>query len=104
MLPRKHYAAREIEHVIGHQEAPEIPPCDCGAEESTIRRWRREFPEKLSLLAACLESLANVFDVRLISPLQRIYNALELLVRPPPDQSHLAWAYFVSKFHPVCVG
>jgi len=105
MLPRKHYSASEIEQVLRKQEDPSAPACECGAEESTLRRWRREFPEKLSSLAVCLESLTNAWETRLISPLQRVYNALNLLVRPPPDQSRLAWAYFfVGWFHPVRLG
>jgi len=101
MLPHKHYAAPEIEQVLQQQEDPTASLHECGAEESTIRRWKQEFPEKLSALAALLESLANISEFRLISPLQRIYNTLASLVRPLPDQSRLAWAFFVSQFHPV---
>jgi hypothetical protein len=101
MLPRKHYAASEIEQVLEKQENPGAPPFECGAEESTLRRWRREFPEKLSAFAALLELLANISVTRLLGPLRRIYEALSLLVHPPPEQDRLAWAYFVSKSHPV---
>ena len=52
MLPHKHYAAAEIEQVLQGQKNPAVGPHECGAEESTIRRWRREFPERLSALAA----------------------------------------------------
>ena len=101
MLPHKHYAAPEIEQVLQNQEDPTSPPQECGAEESTLRRWMLEFPSKLSELAASLESLVNVFITRLVPPLQRAYNALSLLVCPPPNKNRLAWIFFVSKFHPV---
>ena len=103
MLPHKHYAAPEIEQVLQEQEDPTASRPECGAEESTLRRWRLEFPPKLSALAASLESLVNVSMTRLVAPLQRVYNALNLLVRPPLDQSRLAWAFFLGKFHPVCL-
>jgi len=97
MLPHKHYAALEIEQVLQKQEDPAAPLHECGAEESTLRRWMQEFPPKLSALAASLELLANVSMTRLVAPLQRVYNALALLVHPPTDQSRLAWAFFVSQ-------
>ena len=101
MLPHKHYAAPEIEQVLQSQEDPAAPPHECGAEESTLRRWKQEFPEKLSVLAAFLESLINTSAIRLVPPLQRVYNALGHLVHPPPNQSRLAWAFSVSQSHPV---
>lgn len=100
MLPHKHYAASEIEQVLNKQEDPAAPPHECGAEESTIRRWKREYPEKLSALAALLESLANVSTTRLVPPLQRIYNVVNVLVRPPPRHSRLARAFFCESNPP----
>ena len=94
MLPHKHYAAPEIEQVLQQQEDPAAPLHECGAEESTLCRWMREFPPKLSALAAFFESLANVSVTRLVAPLQRVYNALDKLIHPPSDQSRLAWAFF----------
>jgi hypothetical protein len=103
MLPHKHYAAPEIEQFLQGQEDPAAPPCECGAEESTLRRWKQEFPEKLSALAASLESLANVSIIYLLPPMQRLYKSLDLLIHPPPNQSRLTWAYFVVQSHPVCL-
>jgi hypothetical protein len=103
MLPYKHYSAHEIEQVLQEQENPTAPPHECGAEESTIRRWKREFPEKLSVLAALLESLVNTTKFCILPPLKRVHNALALLVRPPPNKDRLAWAFFVSQSHPVHV-
>jgi hypothetical protein len=106
MVPYKHYAAPEIEQVLQQQEDPTAPPHECGAEESTLYRWKREFPEKLNTLAGLLEALAKTSKINLYpaSSLQRIFNALKLLVHPPPDFCCLAWAFFVSQFHPVCIG
>ena len=42
MLPHKHYAALEIEQVLQQQEEPAASLHECGAEESTLRRWMRE--------------------------------------------------------------
>jgi hypothetical protein len=103
MLPHKHYAASEIEQVLQQQEDPAAPLHECGAEESTLRRWRLEFPGKLSSLAALLESLMNVSNTCLIAPLQRIYIALGSLIRPPPLHNRLGWAFYVGRFHPVHV-
>jgi hypothetical protein len=113
MLPHKHYAAPEIEEVLQKQDDPTKPPHECSAEESTLYRWKVEFPEKLNSLAAILESLANTSKIYLssISPLQRVYNALDnaikafnIPIRSPPDFCRLAWAFFVSQAHPVCLG
>jgi len=100
MLPHKHYAAPEIEQVLKKQEDPAAPHHECGAEESTLRRWMREFPPKLSGLAAFLESLANISQTCLIAPLQRIYYALSLLYHPPL-QDCLALAFFTCRFNRV---
>jgi hypothetical protein len=101
MLPHKHYAATEIEQVLLNQENPAEPPHECGAEESTLSKWKLEFPEKLNALAASLESLANISEICILPPLQRLYKALGSLVHPPPNQSRLAWAFFVSQSHQV---
>jgi hypothetical protein len=106
MLPYKHYAAAEIEEVLQEQEDPTAPMHGCGAEESTLYRWKLEFPEVLTALASRLELLAGIVTslVSRTQPLQRIYEALGSLVKPPPDSSRLAWAFSVKKTHPVCLG
>jgi len=105
MLPYKHYAAPEIEQVLQKQENPTGPPHECGAEESTLRRWTQEFPQILAGLTFRLLALANtsVSLLSMIRPLQRLYDALAYFVNPPPDRSRLAWAFFVSQSHPVCL-
>jgi hypothetical protein len=97
MLPHKHYAAPEIEQVLQEHEDPTGPSHECGAEESTLRRWIREFPDKLNALAAYLESLINSFKIYLVPPLQRVYNALASLAPPPPNYCRLAWAFFMCQ-------
>jgi hypothetical protein len=106
MLPHKHYAAAEIEQVLQEQEDPTAPPHECAAEESTLYRWKREFPAILNGLALRLSSLSNIVISLLSSagPLQRLYEVLSSLVKPPPDSSRLAWAFFVSKSHPIHLG
>ena len=101
MLPHKHYAAPEIEQVLMTQEDPTAPPHECGAEESTLRKWRLEFPPKLSALAAFFESVINISNISLVPPLQRLYNALASLAHPPLKHCRLAWAFFVSQSHPL---
>jgi len=106
MLPFKHYAAPDIEQVLQKHEDPSAVEPVCAAEESTIYRWRREYPAILRDLASRLTSLAKTKEVPILKtrPLQRIYNALKLLVHPPPDSSRLAWAFFWDMSHPVCIG
>ena len=101
MLPYKHYAAPEIEQVLQKHENPAAHPHECGAEESTLYRWLQEFPGKLNVLAAYLESLANILSIHLAPPLQRVYNALASLAPAPPDSCHLGWAFFVSQSNPL---
>jgi hypothetical protein len=101
MLPHKHYAAPEIEQVLQTQENSTAPFHECGAEESTLRRWKLEYPSKLSELAAFFESLTNVSKTNQLAPLQRLYNALNTLAQPPPNHSRLSWAFFVGQSHPV---
>jgi hypothetical protein len=103
MLPNKHYAASEIEEVIKREEDPTAPLPDCGAEESTLRRWKREFPEILTTLTSHLNLLSNatVSLLSMMRPLQRLYDAVKALNYSPPAGSYLAWAYFVSETNPV---
>jgi hypothetical protein len=103
MLPYKHYAAPEIEQVLYKQENPTAPPHECGAEESTLYRWGREFPGNVNALAAHLEFLAKISKLHLILPLQRVYDALASLIPAPPNCCRLAWAYLISQAHLVCL-
>jgi hypothetical protein len=113
MLPHKHYSAIEIEDVLREEETKEenstamLNRFECPAEESTLHRWRNEFPEKLRQIASKLEGAAKTAEVSLTSAksgLQRCRNALVSLgFAFSHDNCCLAWAFFVSKVHPVCV-
>jgi hypothetical protein len=113
MLPHKHYSAIEIEEVLREEETKEErsigPPnrFECQAEESTLRRWRKEFPEKIRQIASKLEAEAKTAALSFTSAksgLQRCRDALVSLgFAFSSDTCCLAWAFFVSKTHPVCV-
>ena len=103
----------EIEEVLLENEAEEenstAPPhrFECPAEESTLRRWRNEFPEKIRRIASKLEAGAKMAAPSLTLAkfgLQRCRDALlSLGFVISRDASCLAWAFFLSKTHPVCV-
>lgn len=85
MLPHKHYSAPEIEEVLLEDEAKAKNAAaashsfECAAEESTLRRWRNEFPEKVRQIASKLEDRAKIAALSLISAksgLQRCRDAL----------------------------
>jgi hypothetical protein len=113
MLPHKHYSAPEIEDVLREEEAKEenstAPPnkFECPAEESTLRRWRNELPEKIRQMASHLESIAKIAALSLTSPksgLRRCRDALVSLgFTISRDACCLPWVFFLSKTHPVCV-
>jgi transposase len=108
MLPHKHYAAIAIEEVIEHDEDPSAKSPGCEAEESTLRKWKQEFPAKIISLAVKLEKGVNAAVTSLLPPLQRLFKALALAsVQPPPGESRLAWGFFINErinsSHPVCI-
>ena len=103
MMPYKHYAAPEIEQVLKKQENPDEPSQNCGANESTLRRWLWEFPQILTDLTSRLLILAEAF-ISLLStatPLQRLYKALAYFVKTPPDFCRLTWALLITQSHPI---
>jgi hypothetical protein len=113
MLPHKHYSALEIEEVLREEEAKEENSADpphnfeCPAEESTLRRWRNEFPEKIRQMASKLETVAKIAALSLTSPKSGLQRCRDALVSLGFVISHdaccLPWAFFLSKTHPVCV-
>jgi hypothetical protein len=113
MLPYKHYSAMEIEEVLREEETKEenstAPPnkFECPAEESTLRRWRKEFSEKLRQIASRLEVEAETAALSLASPKSGLRRCRDALVSLgfviPNDTCWLSWAFFLSKTHPVCV-
>jgi hypothetical protein len=77
ILPFKHYAAAEIERVLGYlfgggvlSESPSL------AGESTLYRWRREFRGKMQQWAGLLE--AQVFKLFNLTPILIEMSSLPL--------------------------
>jgi transposase-like protein len=99
----------DVEEVLREEENSTAPSnrFECPAEESTLRRWRNEFPEQLRQIASKLETEAKTAALSLTSAksgLQRCRDALASLGMVfSHDTCCLAWAFFVSKTHPVCV-
>lgn len=113
MLPSKHYSAPEIEGVMAAFEAGvPVNSVETGAEESTLRRWKRQFRTVIPVLCSKLEALAQEFfekETSLISlpasPLGRLKIALGLLEYPHPVWSVLGRAFFRAMLsHPLCLG
>jgi hypothetical protein len=115
MLPRKHYAAPEIEAVLDEAENGGLEPSlaaapETHAEESTLRRWIKEFSVLLPIMAGWLEQMAETPGmtgaslVRLSDrPLRRIRRAVEALQELPSGVSRLAYAFEILTSHPVCL-
>lgn len=112
LIPFKHYMAREIEHVLRSiLEGCPLTLVSSGAEESTLRRWQKEFKRKLQSWAGSLESKASGLfgeypDLLSIPfhPLKRLEQALSRLPALPP-----AWPVLVKALHlinpsyPLCI-
>ena len=112
LLPFKHYAAAEIEGVLRHllgggifSEAPSF------CEESTLRRWRREFIGKLQQWAGSLESkLLQLYHqvsdyLRLLTnPLERLQMVLLQLPPLPTWWTALVKSlWWLNPTHPLCL-
>lgn len=112
LLPYKHYVAREIEQVL--QTFSGIKPSaqlSTGAEESTLRRWRKEFLHKMQHWAGSLEAKAQEWFQRGHSlltvpsqPMRRLELAVSLLPKLPPRWPLFIQAiYWLQPSHPLCV-
>jgi hypothetical protein len=112
MVPHKHYAASEIEDVLwevedaGAEGDGQIP--ETHAEESTLRRWIKDFSVQMPLMAGRLEQLASELGMRKESlmrlpekPLQRLRRIVELLQEVPLGVSRLASAFGLLLSHPI---
>lgn len=112
MLPNKHYAAQEIEESIAVMESgAAVDTIPCGAEESTLRRWRREYGAAIPKLTGKLEALARCLLQKTLPlttdaarPLNRLRAALTLLELIPSNWTVLGRAFFHIRVHPVCIG
>ncbi|WP_268776087.1 DUF6431 domain-containing protein [Megasphaera cerevisiae] len=112
MLPHKHYCAQDIEDSLATLEnGAAVNGVSCGAEESTLRRWQKEFRSVLPILAAKLEALAqNWFErkiplgIEVASPLLHLKHSLALLEEAPDGWTVLGRSFFQSRAHPLCLG
>jgi len=120
MLPHKHYNAFDVEEPLaGEADGKGKAKGTSGAEESTIRRWKRHFSWVLPELAAKLESLGALFShsvpslpslpslpalVEHYGALQRVYRAVSHLENAPEGVSRLSRAFHLSLAHPLCLG
>ena len=131
MLPHKHYNAFDVEETLaeetlaGEADGKGKAKGTSGAEESTIRRWKRHFSWVLPELAAKLESLGAIFShsapslpslsslpslpslpslVEHYGALQRVYRAVSHLENVPEGVSRLSRAFHLSLAHPLCLG
>jgi len=111
LLPFKHYVAREIEGVLRHLfNGGQLSRVESGADESTLRRWWKEFSPKLENWAGRLEGRILKLTQRTPSfphklhPLQRLE---EILSRLPPLPAW--WAvmiktlWWLENTHPLCI-
>ena len=113
MLPHKHYNAFDIEGaLVAFEKTIHINRVETGAEESTLRRWKRQFRTVIPVLCSKLEVLAKEFfkkETSLVSlpssPMRRLKLALDLLESPYPQWSILGRAFFRAMLsHPLCLG
>jgi hypothetical protein len=114
MVPYKHYDASEIEEVLEEAERTVEEPIsrlpETHAEESTIRRWKKEFSKQMPSMAGQLERLAADIGKGASSliqlsekPLRRLRAAVNVLRELPSEISSLACAFWLLIFHPVCI-
>nr|WP_175578001.1 DUF6431 domain-containing protein [Brevibacillus massiliensis] len=57
IIPYKRYESECIEHVVSKSQEPSV----AGAEDATLRRWKRWFREQAVYLLGCLASIAIRF-------------------------------------------
>lgn len=110
LLPFKHYVAAEIEVALQHMLAgKELSRAPCGASESTLRRWRDEFIEKLREWTGQLEGRLFQLGRRVpgfislkVSPLERLEAILSRLSPLPASWPLLVRTlWWLSTSHPL---
>jgi hypothetical protein len=113
LLPFKRYTATEIEAVLRHVfKGHHLADAPSGAEESTLRRWWREFRPQIrdwgGLLEARLWRLYQRLEslIRLpVNPLQRLQKVVETLPALPAHWTLLVKTlWWLQKSHPHCLG
>lgn len=110
MIPHKHYHAAEVEAVVRDASAMSSQLPSIEAEGSTIRRWTKSFQVELSALSGHLEALRLMINGSSASlcgpaksPYERLRTALLPFVSNCPEGEILSRAFFIRRFHPVCV-
>ncbi len=111
MVPHKHYPAAEVEAVVrAASEGRSYRLPGLGAEESTLKRWINGFRLDSSALTGHLEALLLMINqcfVSLCRPVQNPYERLKQALLPfvPTclEGEVLSRAFFITRFHPVCV-
>jgi hypothetical protein len=110
LLPYKRYLAAEIEGVLRHLfDGGKLSESPSGADESTLRRWRKEFSHKMQEWAGLLEArVLRLIDraphiIQLsVHPLKRLEQALSYLPALP-----LSWTvilqtiWWLKNSHPL---
>jgi hypothetical protein len=111
MLPDKHYSGPEIEEALSDfEEGVVVNRVETGAEESTLRRWKRQFRSTIPILTTKIEALVQCWFQKTLplsttdSPLGRLKKALELVEVFPSGWTILAWSFFQALAHPLCLG
>ncbi len=111
MIPHKHYHAAEVEAVVrAASEGKSYRLPGLGAEESTLKRWIKGFWLESAALAGHLEALLMTINqscASLCRPVQNAYARLKKALLPfvPAciEGEVLSRAFFIRRFHPVCV-
>jgi hypothetical protein len=110
LIPFKHYVAAEIEGVIGHiANGGRLINSPSEADESTLRRWWKEFRHKLPQWAGLLE--AQIFRLSgrppsyiafFPDPLKRLVEDLSQITVLPAEWPVLVKAiWWLSTSHPL---
>lgn len=113
LLPYKRYNANEIEAALQHlTTGGRMSGAPGGAEESTLRRWLKEFQGKIRDWAGQLEAILYRLQQRLASltrlplnPFQRLQAMLDEYPILPNCWTLLVKAlYWLQKSPPHCLG
>jgi hypothetical protein len=110
LLPFKHYAVSEIEGVLRHlSDGGKLSEAPSEADESTMRRWRKEFDLKLETWAGILEaklirlgkSIPGIIQC-LSHPLKRLEQILSCLPALPLQWTVLTKTlWWLNNSHPL---
>ena len=113
LLPFKHYVVKEIEGVMRHLcDGGKLSLAPSAAEESTLRRWWKEYSAKMQEWAGLLESRTyepscqapSIIKLS-IHPLKRLETTLSRLLPLPPHWAVMVKVlYWLNISHPLCLG